>query len=127
MYADGQLVPYGRYDRSRPGGPNQYDVNVAHPFDLSRKRQARMRVAEQTVSVLEAQFQDAVRLQVDNLYTAYIDVLAARETIRYAEASIVGLDRVREVTRLLYRTADATLRRCRPRRQLARCRRARSR
>jgi cobalt-zinc-cadmium efflux system outer membrane protein len=60
------------------------------------------------VSVLEAQFQDAVRLQIDNLYTAFIDVLAARETIRYAEASRLGLDRVLAATELLYRKADLT-------------------
>ena len=34
--------------------------------------------------VLEAQYQDAVRLEIDNLYTAFVDVLAARETLRYA-------------------------------------------
>ncbi|MDR3637255.1 MAG: TolC family protein [Isosphaeraceae bacterium] len=107
LYADGQLVPYGRYNRSRAGGPTQYDLDISHPFDLTGKRQARTRVAESTVSVLEAQFQDAVRLQIDNLYTAFIDVLAARETIRYAEASVAGLDRVLDITRLLYRRADA--------------------
>ena len=108
FYSDGQLVPYGRYERARTGGPVQFDVNVSHPVDLSRKRQARTAVAVHTVSVLEAQYQDAVRLQIENLYTAFIDVLAARETIRYAEASIAGLGRVLDVTRTLYRRADAT-------------------
>lgn len=108
LYADGQLVPYGRFNRSRTGGPTQYDLNVSHPFDLSGKRRARLCAAGRTVSVLEAQYQDAVRLQVDNLYTAFVDVLAARETIRYAEASVVGIDRVFDITQRLYRSADAT-------------------
>lgn len=108
LYADAQLVPYGRYDRARTGGPTQYDVNVAQPFDLSGKRRARTMVAERTVTVLEAQYQDAVRLQIANLYTAFIDALAARETIRYAEASAAGIDRVLEMTRTLHRTANAT-------------------
>jgi cobalt-zinc-cadmium efflux system outer membrane protein len=108
LYADSQLVPYGRYSRDRPGGATQYDVNVSHPFDLSRKRQARTVVAERAVSVLEAQYQNAVRVQINNLYIAYVDVLAARETVRFAQASVAGLDRVLRVTETFYKRADAT-------------------
>jgi cobalt-zinc-cadmium efflux system outer membrane protein len=102
LYADGQLVPYGKYGRDRSGGPTQYDLNVSHPLDVSRKRQARTAVAEQAVSVLEVQYQDVVRLQISNLYTAYVDLLAARETARFAQASVDGLDRVLVVTQTLY-------------------------
>src|SRR5262249_22080517 len=70
------------------------------------KRQARTIAAERALSVLEAQFQNAVRLQIDNLYTAYVDVLAARETVRFAQASVDGLDRVMAVTETLYKRAD---------------------
>jgi cobalt-zinc-cadmium efflux system outer membrane protein len=102
FYADGQLVPYGNYSKARPGGPTQYDVNVSHPFDLSHKRQARTQVATQAKRVLEAQYQEAVRLAINNLYTAYIDVLAARQTVRYAKESLRTLERVRAVTQKLY-------------------------
>lgn len=91
FYADTQLVPYGQYSNARPGGPAQYDINISHPLDISRKRQARIFSAVRAKRVLEAQYQDAVRLQIDNLYTAYVDVLAARETVRYAETSVKGL------------------------------------
>ena len=92
FFADGQLVPYGRYSsQNNPGGPTQYDVNITYPFDLSRKRVARMDVAAQAGGV-EAQFQDAVRLELDNLYTTYVDVLAARETMRFAQASMAAID-----------------------------------
>jgi cobalt-zinc-cadmium efflux system outer membrane protein len=106
LYADGQLVPYGQYSRRRPGGPEQYDLNVSHPLDLSGKRQARTAAAERAVSVLEAQFQNAVRLQIDNLYIAYVDVLAARETVRFAQASVAGLEKVLAVTETLYKRSD---------------------
>ena len=69
FYADGQLVPYGQYTRNRPGGQTQYDVNISYPFDLSHKRQARTLVATRAKRVLEAQYQDAVRLAIDDLYT----------------------------------------------------------
>ena len=38
FYADGQLVPYGQYSRTRPGGQTQYDVNISYPLDVTRKR-----------------------------------------------------------------------------------------
>ena len=51
--------------------------------------------------VIEAQYQDAIRLQIDNLYTAWIDVLAARETIRYLRASLESLVDLLEATEAL--------------------------
>jgi cobalt-zinc-cadmium efflux system outer membrane protein len=92
IYGDAQLVPYGSYTRERPGGQTQYDVNISLPLDLNNKRQARMTVAGRAKQVLCAQYQDAVRLQIDNLCTAYVDGLAARETVRFARTSVEGLD-----------------------------------
>ena len=36
------------------------------------------------LKVQEAQFQDAVRMAIQNLYSTYVDVLAARQTVIYA-------------------------------------------
>lgn len=98
FYADSQLIPYGGFPKDRPGGQTQYDVNISYPLDITRKRRARMAVACQAKRVVEAQFQDAVRLQIDNLYTAYVDVLAARETARFAQASRTGLEKLLQLT-----------------------------
>jgi outer membrane protein, heavy metal efflux system len=108
LYTDAQLVPYGNYSNERPGGQTQYDVNVTYPLDVTRKRRARRLVAARARSVLEAQYQDAVRLQVDNLYTAYSDLLGARETIRFAEAARRGLGELLERTQGLYRGGSRT-------------------
>ena len=108
VYSDAQLVPYGKYARDRPGGALQYDLNISHPIDYSFKRLARTAAAEREVSVVEAQYRDAVRLQVDNLYTAFVDVLAARETVRYARASVAGLARVVKANEELFKRADLT-------------------
>jgi outer membrane protein, heavy metal efflux system len=93
FYADSQLVPYGQYTRERPGGQTQYDVNVSYPLDLSRKRQARTASAVRATKVTEAQYQDAVRQAIDNLYSGYVDVLQARRTIAFSEAALKGLER----------------------------------
>ncbi len=102
FYADTQLVPYGRYSRANPGGQTQYDVNITYPIDWSRKRQARTAVATQAEKVTEAQFQDAVRLQIDNLYNYYVNVLAAEETLRYSEKYVQGITKLYELRQSMF-------------------------
>jgi outer membrane protein, heavy metal efflux system len=94
FYGDGQLVPYGHYSNNRPGGQTQYDINITLPLDVWRKRRARMRVYSQAKKVTEAQFQDAIRLQIDNLYTAYVDVIAGRLTLQYSQKYAEGIRRL---------------------------------
>ena len=99
VFFDSQLVPYGNYSDQRPGGPTQYDLNISHPLDLSGKRRARVKVATAAEKVIEAQYQDAVRLEIANLYEAYLGVLLARESIRFSRAALTGLDAVLETIR----------------------------
>lgn len=99
FYADTQFVPYGGYSERRPGGPLQYDVNITYPVDISHKRKARKAVAEGARRVVEAQFLDAVRSRVDDLYTSYVNVLSARENVRYGRAYLDGISRVFEQTK----------------------------
>jgi cobalt-zinc-cadmium efflux system outer membrane protein len=108
FYADSQLIPYGQYSPARPGGQLQYDVNVSYPLDVSRKRRARTLSAVRAKRVLEAQYQDAVRQQIDNLYTVYVDVLAARQRVRYAQASVKGTTQILETTRRLLGGGETT-------------------
>jgi len=91
FYADAQLVPYGHFSNARPGGQTQYDVNVTQPIDVWRKRKARTIVAQRARKVTEAQFQDAVRVQIDNLYTAYVDSVASVLTVRFSRTYATGL------------------------------------
>jgi cobalt-zinc-cadmium efflux system outer membrane protein len=103
FYADTQLVPYGRYSRANPGGQTQYDVNITHPLDVSHKRQARTEVARAAKRSLEAQFQDAVRQQIDNLYTGFVDVAAAELTLTFSEKYLEGITRLLGVNEDLFR------------------------
>lgn len=94
LYADAQLIPYGHYSYKHPGGSGgqpQYDVNISYPIDVSGKRRARIAVAERAKKVTEAQLQDAARSLIDDLYRGYINVLAARETLRFTEAYLAGM------------------------------------
>ncbi len=107
IYTDASLVPYGNFNRSG-GGPTQYDLNITLPIDLNGKRRRRLEVAERAREVTEAQYQDAVRLQLDNLYTAWIDVLAARATIRFLEMGLEGLAAQKRVTEEMARKGTAS-------------------
>jgi cobalt-zinc-cadmium efflux system outer membrane protein len=97
FYADSQLIPYGRYTNTRPGGPTQEDVNVTFPLDVTHKRKARIVVAREAKKVTEAQFQDAVRQSVDNLYNAYVRLGSAELTLNYSRAFLAGLIRLRDL------------------------------
>ncbi len=108
FFADSQLVPYGSDSVRRPDGPTQYDVNISHPIDYSHKRRARMASAARALEVMEAQYQNEVRLAIQNLYVAYVDVLAARETVRYLQSSINGLNEVLRVYEGLYKDKTGT-------------------
>src|SRR5262249_5801714 len=94
FYADSQLVPYGHYSNQRPGGQTQYDVNVTQPIDVWRKIRARTIVAQRAKKVTEAQLQDAIRQQIDHLYTADVDAQAARLTLKFSQVYARGLRRL---------------------------------
>jgi cobalt-zinc-cadmium efflux system outer membrane protein len=98
FYADAQLVPYGQYTNARPGGQTQYDVNVSYPLDLTQKRKYRTISAARAKKVLEAQFQDAVRNQIDNVYGAFVNVLQARTAVFFSEKGVEGLRGVLKAT-----------------------------
>ncbi len=108
FYADSQLIPYGKFSKARPGGPNQFDISISSPLDLSHKRQARTLVACQAQIVLEAQYQDAIRQQIDCLYSVYVSILSARETVRYARASVTGLTQLLNKTQELQRAGESS-------------------
>ncbi len=92
IFASADGVPYGKYTPQSQGNTG-YGITWVQPLDVNRKRLARLDVAQRARMVLQAQYQDAVRLEIDNLYTAYVDVLGARETVRSIEASLAVLDR----------------------------------
>ncbi|MBX6315868.1 MAG: TolC family protein, partial [Isosphaeraceae bacterium] len=105
LFFSADSVPYGNYSPQRQGSTN-YGITWVQPLDINQKRRARLDVAQRAKRVIEAQYQDAVRLEIDNLYTAYIDVLNARETVRSVEASLVTLDQALKSAEEQYRKGE---------------------
>ncbi len=102
LYADAELIPYGHFSFLRPGGPTQYDVNVSYPLDVTFKRLARTRSAREARNVTEAQLQDAIRNQIDNLYTIYEDDVSAGLTVKFSEVFANGIRQLYARTQELY-------------------------
>ena len=99
VYMDTQFIPYGSFTDARPGGPTQYDLNITYPIDVSQKRKARVVVARMARSALEAQFQDVVRRQLDNLYRGFVNLQAARIALVAADAAVRQHEEMLERTR----------------------------
>jgi outer membrane protein, heavy metal efflux system len=81
-------IPYQRFSEQRPGA-TQYNLTLVQPIDVSGKRRSSVAVAQQANQVLEARYQDAVRDEIDKLYTAYVDVLEARALVA-VDRAILG-------------------------------------
>jgi cobalt-zinc-cadmium efflux system outer membrane protein len=107
VYADSSLVPYGSF-QGTSGGPTHYDLNITQPIDLNQKRRRRVETAVRALEVTEAQYQNAVRLQIDNLYTAWVDVLAAQATISLLRTGLKTLDDQKQATEALAKRGVAS-------------------
>ena len=102
FYADEQLIPYGHFSFLRPGGPQQNDINITYPLDITHKRHARIETAAVARKVTEAQLQDAIRVQIDSLYTVYTGVIAAGLTEDFSKRYLVGITRLYSLNKELY-------------------------
>lgn len=89
VFASADSVPYGNYSPQRPGS-NNYGITIVQPFDVNGKLRARTRLAETARNVLQAQYQDAVRLELEKLHIAWMDALNARTSVQYLKTSLDG-------------------------------------
>jgi cobalt-zinc-cadmium efflux system outer membrane protein len=96
VFGSASSIPYAPYSPQRPGEVN-FSATVIYPLDVSHKRRARTIVASRAERVIEAQYQDAVRVDLDLLYMAFLDTIAARETVRYTTANRDGLRRIAQL------------------------------
>jgi cobalt-zinc-cadmium efflux system outer membrane protein len=102
LFLSASQLPYQQYSPQRPGTP-LYDITVVQPLDVSGKHRTTIRVAQHEYQVLEARYQDAVRHEIDRLYTAYVDVLEAQALQRAALTEVALLSKLVETARQLVR------------------------
>jgi cobalt-zinc-cadmium efflux system outer membrane protein len=98
IFLSGHQLPYGRYSPQRPGTP-EYEISPVENIDFSGKRRSHMRESRLATREVEARYQNAVRLEIDRLYDAYVDVLETREIVRAAQAQLHQLAELAAMTR----------------------------
>ncbi len=69
-------TPYGRW--TNQPGTRSYPLVITYLLDFTGRRVARVRMARVTERVLEARYQDEVRLKAAELDAAFVEALAAR-------------------------------------------------
>jgi cobalt-zinc-cadmium efflux system outer membrane protein len=94
LFADGGQLPYGRFSPQRPGVPNA-ELSPTQNVDYGGKRGAHMRQAEAARHEIEARYQDAVRLEIDELQDDFVDILEMAGRVRAAGQRADGLARFR--------------------------------
>jgi cobalt-zinc-cadmium efflux system outer membrane protein len=93
-------IPYDRYSEERPG-ETAYEVTLVQPTDLNGKRRRRIQLAERASHVIEALYQNAVRQEIDRLYTAYLDVVGGQLDVHAAEVDAALQKEVVQKARVL--------------------------
>jgi cobalt-zinc-cadmium efflux system outer membrane protein len=100
-----QHLPGGQFTASNPGGPPQYNIDLAQPVDtfLFGKRTAAMESARRAVEVATADVDDLKRQRIGAVASGFFDVLEARALL---DLSRVDLEDLRRVEGLIRRRVD---------------------
>ena len=106
LIVQGQYLPLQAFTPATPGGPTEFDVQVAYPVDwfLFGKRAAAMASAGLGVRQSEADYADLVRQRVSATATAYYDVVEAKGLLGLARDDTDNLARLEAATK---RAVDA--------------------
>jgi outer membrane protein, heavy metal efflux system len=87
-------------------GPNGIRTSRIRPLELIPRRWVDTWVARAVKRVLEAQYQDAVRTRVDNVYTAVVDLDAAQKSVSFNEVGLRGLETLLKLQMGLQKTGQ---------------------
>jgi cobalt-zinc-cadmium efflux system outer membrane protein len=95
-----QHLPGGQFSPSNPGGPPQYNVDLAQQIDtlLFGKRSAAIESAKRAVDVAEADLADQKRRRAGDVASAFFDVLEARALLDLSRQDLENLSRVAALT-----------------------------
>lgn len=88
------------------GGPSEAAAGIEFLHERGGKRERRVAVAQAARSVAELQFRNAARTLVFDVRNAFIDALAARETLELARENSGFLRKIVEVNQARVRAGD---------------------
>jgi outer membrane protein, heavy metal efflux system len=88
------------------GGPGEVAVGFEYTFQRGGKRARRIEVAQQTRSVTELRFEDAVRALVLDVEDAFIDALLTRDSIDLARQNLDFFRQIVEIDEARVKAGD---------------------
>lgn len=88
--ASGQTLNVFRnlYSADSPLGPNQFTLHGDFTLETAHKRQRRVELARQDVTLSEASFRESLRQLIAEVQTSYVEVQLARENLTLAQQTL---------------------------------------
>jgi cobalt-zinc-cadmium efflux system outer membrane protein len=84
----------------------QFDAGVGYLFERGKKRQHRLRAAQDVTTVVRSQVSDSERMLVFNIGQQFVDVLLAESTLEFAQQDLDSFQKTVDISKERYRIGD---------------------
>ena len=104
---DSQFLPIfspSNFSTDNLGEVQQFDAGVGYLFERGKKRQHRLQAARDQTAVTSAQVSDAERSLVFNVGQAFVSVLLAESTLRFAQLDLKSFEETVDIAQTQYKS-----------------------
>jgi cobalt-zinc-cadmium efflux system outer membrane protein len=104
---DSQFLPIfqpSEFSTDNLGEVQQFDVGIGYLFERGRKRQHRLQAARDQTAVTRAQVADAERTTIFNVGQAFIAMLLAESTLRFAQLDLKSFGDTVDIAQTQYKS-----------------------
>jgi outer membrane protein, heavy metal efflux system len=84
----------------------QFDIGLGYLFERGKKRQHRLRAAQDQTTVVRSQVSDSERQVVYNVGLQFVDVLLAESTLEFAQQDLDSFQNTVDISKERYRVGD---------------------
>ncbi len=103
---DSQFLPIFQpsdFSTDNLGEVQQFDIGIGYLFERGKKRQHRLQAARDQTAVTRAQVADAERTPVFNVGQAFVAVLLAESTLRFAQLDLKSFEDTVDIAQTQYK------------------------
>jgi cobalt-zinc-cadmium efflux system outer membrane protein len=94
------------YATTTPLGPNQLNIHTDFPIERGHKRDQRIALAKEDISLAEIQVREAMRQLIGGVQSAFVDVQQASENLKLAQENLKRLENVVEINSARLKAGD---------------------
>jgi len=91
---------------SNNGGPTEYSVRADYLHERGGKRQARTALAVGNRDVTRLGLADSVRSLIQTVQSVYVDVVAAKDTLKLAQENLKTFDDIAAINQIRFKDGD---------------------